>query len=169
MEVAALRINENCSAGATYRIPIVVLGAVAVAGCLGEPGIDPELQAQRDQLSRQTVETAGFDRGDAIADRSAELADSDAGMDADPMATPEEPDPEPAEPPPVPGGADDSVRCGNGVLDNDEICEISLPEGEPGACPSKCSDDPCKPEKMEARGCWSVCLPLAPAPDANCG
>jgi hypothetical protein len=168
VEVKVLRINENRPALGVGGMPTLMLAA-AMAGCFGETGIDPDLEAQRRELSRQTIETGGFEREDLMAEVQVELDDADSGMEEEPMVPPPDPDPQAGDPPPVPSHSDDSVRCGNGVLDNDEICEISLPDGEPGACPSKCSDDPCNPEKMEARGCWSVCVPLAPEPGADCG
>lgn len=98
--------------------------------------------------------------------------------------TPVPPDPEAAEPAPLPDEeeeqeadfwhrGDDSVRCGNGVLDADELCDFTIPEGEDGACPTaeSCaseSDDPCYPRVLDPRGCFSQCVRAEPAPGQIC-
>jgi len=166
--MTVLHINETRPAGLAGWTLTLLLAAMPVGGCVGGSSVDPELEAQRRELSKQTIETGGFEDDEPKRRSGAELADSDAGMDEDTTPAPLDTDPQPAEPAPSSGYGDDSVRCGNGVLDEDELCEIALPEGEPGACPSGCSEDECHPEIMEVRGCWSVCIPVAPAADADC-
>jgi hypothetical protein len=66
----------------------------------------------------------------------------------------------------VPEGAtlsDDDPRCGNGVLDPGELCDVAIPAGRAGRCPVACpTPDPCAPEVMLARTCWSECVPAEP-------
>jgi len=168
VEMTVVQINETRPAAPAGWTLTLLLAAMLMSGCFGGPSIDPQLEAQRRELSKQTIETGGFEEHEPEGGSDDELADADAGMDEEMTPAPLDTNPQPAEPAPSPGYGDDSVRCGNGVLDDDEICEIALPEGEPGACPSQCSDDECNPEIMEVRGCWSVCIPVAPAADADC-
>jgi hypothetical protein len=167
--MTVLQINETRPAALAGWTLTLLLAAMPMGGCFGGPSVDPRLEAQRRELSKQTIETGGFEDDEPQGPAADELDDSDAGMDDQDMTpAPLDNNPQPAEPAPTPAYGDDSVRCGNGVLDDDEICEIALPEGEPGACPSGCSTDECNPEIFEIRGCWSVCLPAAPAADADC-
>ncbi len=56
--------------------------------------------------------------------------------------------------------SDDSTRCGDGVLDDNEMCDIALPAGADGACPTRCRPEPgCPAETMVVRSCWSYCVP----------
>jgi hypothetical protein len=52
------------------------------------------------------------------------------------------------------------------VLDDDELCDVAIAEGEPGACLTDCEDDPCAPEVLEVHSCWSVCVPAEADPEA---
>jgi hypothetical protein len=55
--------------------------------------------------------------------------------------------------------SDDSVRCGNGVLDSDELCDVVIPEGQPGACPTRCEQlDACHEAMLAVRTCWTQCV-----------
>jgi len=57
------------------------------------------------------------------------------------------------------GFSDDSVRCGNGDLDDDELCDISIPAGEEGACPTECLPfDICHTAAIALRTCWTQCV-----------
>lgn len=57
--------------------------------------------------------------------------------------------------------SDDSVRCGNGVVDLGELCDILIEDGEEGACP-KAADcpqlDACHAPKLLVHGCQSECV-----------
>ena len=56
-------------------------------------------------------------------------------------------------------GSDDSVRCGDGVLDDDELCDISIADGEVGACPTECAAlDECHVPAIALRTCWTQCV-----------
>jgi hypothetical protein len=55
--------------------------------------------------------------------------------------------------------SDDSVRCGDGVLDEDELCDISIADGEKGACPTECAAlDECHAPAIALRTCWTQCV-----------
>ena len=151
----------------------LLLTALSFAGCYGGPSIDPQLEAQRRELSKQTIDTqAGTDEDRQARLSDAEVEGEDAAMDEETTPAPVD-NPQPPGPAATPGDggppiSDDSGRCGNGVLDDDELCEIGIPEGEEGACPSECGGDECNPERLEVRGCWTVCLPAAPDPELEC-
>ncbi len=54
--------------------------------------------------------------------------------------------------------SDDSVRCGDGLLDEDELCDIAIAPGEEGACPSSCEPAPgCPEQTLLVRSCWTRC------------
>lgn len=111
---------------------------------------DDERSARRAAQSEEE-EVTTEEEGDEEADEA--LSDSDAGVDPfEEEAT----------------LSDDSARCGNGVLDDDELCEISIPSGQPGSCPSECQPAPgCPSETMLVRSCWSRCIPDE-MPSAEC-
>jgi hypothetical protein len=157
---------------------------LAAVGCNGGPSIDPQLLAQRRALSKETVSTEELPvrEGD---EEATDIAMGMAGMGApedlknDPEAEertddPEAPapsnddDPE-AEPAPTPLPDDsvstDSARCGDGVVDTNEQCDIAIEEGEPGSCPTECDNsDPCKPQRYVVLGCRTRCVAEEPAP-----
>jgi hypothetical protein len=96
-----------------------------------------------------------------MAGSGAELDAPDSGM-GDAAAAPAD-HPQPPEPPPVPDTAsDDSAHCGNGIVDATELCDIAIPAGKPGTCPTKCGGDACHPYALEVRGCLSRCVPVDP-------
>ena len=170
----AQNIESACSARPAGRPCAWLLVVGLLAGCWGGSGIDPKLEAQQRKTSRQTISTADFpieeEPAEEPADEAAAEADADDSEPAmgDPTPAPLD-NPQPAEPAPAsqhPPYADDSVYCGNGVLDDDELCDVAIDEGEPGACPLRCSDDPCAPEVLEIRSCWSVCVPAEVMPGA---
>jgi hypothetical protein len=104
---------------------------------------------------------AGLDVADAAS--SVEPAASmDEGQPSEPPAVPLDAGQPPGAPPtPPPGSADDSVRCGDGVLDDDELCDVSIEAGQPGACPTSCASDPCHPQRLVIQGCFSRCVAAA--------
>src|SRR4051812_27088741 len=54
-------------------------------------------------------------------------------------------------------------RCGNGVLDDEEMCDINIVEGKPGACPTECEDAAkCVPRGVSGTGCQAQCVVLTP-------
>jgi hypothetical protein len=145
-----------------------------VAGCWGGPGVGSKLEAEQREHSSQTIETADYPLHGAQAGSGAEMEDEEAAGDED--TSPASLDPQPAEPAadpdagePPPHYGDDSARCGNGVLDADEICDVTIPEGEEGACPTECHGfDDCHPLKLRAQTCWSACVRDVPDPEL-CG
>ena len=57
------------------------------------------------------------------------------------------------------GETDAGTPCGNGLLDQDERCDIAILPGLPGACPDLCGDDdPCTTHLLAGVGCLSHCL-----------
>jgi hypothetical protein len=109
-----------------------------------------------------------MDKGKQTTDSGMQPDGSDGAVDggAPPAIDPGQPPARPAAAPP-PGAADDSVRCGNGILDDDELCDVAIGDGEVGACPNACpSSDPCHPEMLHVQTCWSRYVPV-PAP-AGC-
>jgi hypothetical protein len=48
------------------------------------------------------------------------------------------------------------VRCGDGHLDSDEVCDIAIADGEDGACVTDCGLDPCA--KLDVHGCMTNCV-----------
>jgi hypothetical protein len=163
VEMTVVRTIEIRTARPAEWTLTLLLAVMPMAGCLGGPSQEPQLEIQQRELSKRPTNPRPGRRDPRPADEmGAELDGEDAGMDDE---TPAPLDPQPAEPAPE---SDDSVRCGNGVLDDEELCEIGIPEGEPGSCPSDCPGDECNPERLEVNGCRTVCLPDAPPPEADC-
>lgn len=152
---------------------MVWLISVAVVGC----------GSQRADLAASglvsTSEESALSGDDERSARLAAAREEEEGSGEDEGTTEEEGDEEQAEPlwdsdagvDPFEDEAtlsDDSARCGNGILDEDEICEISIPAGQPGACPTRCRPEPgCPSETMFVRSCWSRCVPDE-MPPAEC-
>ena len=84
------------------------------------------------------------------------------------------------------GGSESSgggEACGNGVLDALETCDVAIPTGEPGACPTTCADDvtctsdsvvnagtcaaECAFQVIDACAGGDGCCPIGCAPDAD--
>jgi hypothetical protein len=62
------------------------------------------------------------------------------------------------------GGADAGVtpRCGNGRIDPGETCDIAIPPGDPGACPTSCDDGLiCTKDTAKGSGCQLTCTHVA--------
>jgi hypothetical protein len=166
--VELLRLGHVAQGSAGVGRPAAwLVAAVALGGCLGGPRLD--------QAAVGEVRTSSFRAGLAEASNpavgtsraSTELeGESDAGLDAADAATGAEPavpvdDQQPlAAPPAAPpsGAADDSVRCGDGVLDDNELCDVAIEAGLPGACPTSCASDPCHPQQLKAQACFSRCV-----------
>jgi len=54
--------------------------------------------------------------------------------------------------------ADDSPLCGNGELDEGELCDFGILEGE-GSCPDHCDPKPgCPDETLVIHGCDTRCM-----------
>jgi hypothetical protein len=69
---------------------------------------------------------------------------------------------------PVPGYS--STLCGDGLLSAGELCDIAIPSGMPGACPSACaSTDACWKAILGGRGCETSCILIAAACGAKDG
>jgi hypothetical protein len=65
------------------------------------------------------------------------------------------------------GWSDDSGLCGNGVVDETELCDYAILEGE-GACPEVCDPEPgCPEETLVVRGCMTYCMQHE-APSEEC-
>lgn len=65
------------------------------------------------------------------------------------------------------GWSDDSGLCGNGVVDEAELCDYAILEGE-GACPEECEPEPgCPEETLVVRGCMTYCMQHE-APSEEC-
>jgi hypothetical protein len=55
--------------------------------------------------------------------------------------------------------ADGSQRCGDGRVDDAELCDTAIAKGQPGACPTRCtSDDSCAPAELRGEGCLRQCV-----------
>lgn len=57
--------------------------------------------------------------------------------------------------------SDDSARCGDGKLQEDELCDVGIAQGKLGACPmpSDCEPlDSCHAAKLKVDTCWSQCV-----------
>jgi hypothetical protein len=55
--------------------------------------------------------------------------------------------------------ADDSALCGNGELDQGELCDFGITDGV-GECPDHCSPKPgCPDETLVVHGCGTRCMP----------
>ncbi|MFI5306759.1 MAG: hypothetical protein ACHQ53_05370, partial [Polyangiales bacterium] len=133
-----------------------------LAGCLESPRFGASIEAQLRDTSGST----------GVSARSS--SNQTVDVDADGGTSPEPTEPVAAAQPGAAGagaltGPDDSVRCGNGVVDETELCDVAIDQGEPGACPLSCdTSDPCKPFVLLVHGCSTHCAPAAPARGAAC-
>jgi hypothetical protein len=150
---------------------LLCIAALVAIGC-GSGGTGLEDTARNisrrssQQLEHSGNAGAGAEDGQAadgedqgVAGAGDEAADDGADEMADESA-PADPTPTPPTVPDAPV-SDDSVRCGNGVRDMDELCDITIAEGEEGACPvlDDCPMfDACHAPKLEVRGCWTQCV-----------
>ena len=147
----------------------LALGLV-LSGCLQAPQFGAAAESQLRDTSRPTGDVgrshASLTNQNVVAD------DADGGT----VAEESQPEPQPmggaagAVAPVVASGAsDDSVRCGNGVVDQTETCDVAIDQGLPGHCPLSCpSSDPCHPLQLMLRGCATRCVPAALPAGAAC-
>lgn len=58
-----------------------------------------------------------------------------------------------------PAGITLQVDCGNGVLDTGETCDVAIPAGNPGTCPTNCNDvNTCTVDSLlDAGTCTVIC------------
>jgi hypothetical protein len=53
------------------------------------------------------------------------------------------------------------VHCGDGRVTGDEKCDIGIPKGVAGACPTECPElAPCNPRALNNSGCQAECVLL---------
>lgn len=53
------------------------------------------------------------------------------------------------------------VHCGDGRITGDEKCDIGVPDGMPGSCPTKCPElAKCNPRSLNNSGCQAECVVL---------
>jgi len=62
------------------------------------------------------------------------------------------------------GGGDDAIdRCGNGAIDSGESCDVGIAAGQPGACPTECSDgQACSADELLAADTCSASCTFTP-------
>jgi hypothetical protein len=164
--MTANRRVQLSSAGG-FLPAVVAISALLLSGCWGGPSIGPRIGSKgRDSDDTVPVTKEALPQAHSeMAGSGAQLDAPDAGMGDEPSAPVDHP--QPPEPRPVPPStADDSVHCGNGVVDDTELCDIAIADGDPGACPAACKTDACHPQALEIRGCMSRCVPVEPG--ANC-
>jgi len=149
----------------------LALGLV-LSGCFQAPQFGTAAESQLRDTSRPT--------GVVGRSHSSLTRQDSVEPDADGGAVTEEPQPEPqpmggaagagAPPPAVASTSpDDSVRCGNGAVDQNETCDVAIDQALPGHCPLSCpSSDPCHPLELMLRGCATRCVPAAPPASAAC-
>jgi hypothetical protein len=138
---------------------VVWLAGALTVGC----------QSQEGQLiASVSLQTQAEERKRAIYDEVELIAGSGAEEDAPEEEPAYEPEPEP-EPEPDAGTleqraqeemsySDDSALCGNGEVDEGELCDTAIVEGE-GVCPVECNPAPgCPDEVLVIRGCGTRCM-----------
>lgn len=173
MSVLKTTVIRRIQLGSISGFPLVIAGVsgLLLSGCWGGPSIGPRIGSEgRHDDDTITVHKAALPQAPAeMAGSGAELDAPDAGGMGDEPSAPVD-HPQPPEPRLVSDGgatSDDSVRCGNGVLDETELCDIAIPDGEKGACPTECKADACHPQALQISGCMSRCMPIAPGADCQ--
>jgi hypothetical protein len=113
------------------RVSHILLLAASSVAC---QVYDPELaQSTRSTSLASQSSTARADAG------ALDEVDSDAGLDEAPRDRA-------------------AAHCGDGVVDADERCDITIAKGSPGACPDGCSGrDGCLQRVLVGRGCEAHC------------
>lgn len=101
---------------------------------------------------------------EAVAPDEAELGSAGMGGGEPPLP---EPASQPGDGPAPLFLGDDSARCGDGVLDPDELCDVSIPEGREGACPMECEPFACREMLLAPRTCWTQCVLGPPLPSCE--
>jgi hypothetical protein len=121
---------------------------------------DEEMQAA-DDVSDDMADDQADDM--AAADAPAEELDETADAESSNAIPTDAPVVDAANPPPR--HSDDAPRCGDGNLDADELCDVSIEAGRPGACPTECEPlDACHAAALLLDTCWSQCALGAPVP-----
>jgi hypothetical protein len=145
------------------------LAAIWLIGALGAGCQSQEAQGASLSLKRaaQDEKRASRDEAELMAGSGAEEdepADEEPAEDEDARYAAEPA--EPAEPDASVedrvleemGWSDDSGLCGNGIVDESELCDYAILEGE-GACPEECDPEPgCPEETLVVRGCMTYCM-----------
>lgn len=128
---------------------------VMCAGCNSQ-GPDASPYSLKEQAARERQ--ALYDKVELIAGSGAE-EDEPAEEETSDAAEPAEPDASIADRiAEEQSWADDSPACGNGELDEGELCDYGILEGE-GACPERCDPLPgCPDETLVVHGCRTHCL-----------
>lgn len=152
-----------------YQIGFGLLVVVVSLGCQsqgGPPAATLSLQGQAYEAERaiyhqvDLIEAAGSgaeedepDASEQDPQSSTEAGSPDAGLEE-----------EIAE---ITRLADDSPLCGNGELDEGELCDFAIREGD-GACPEVCTPKPgCPDEVLVVHGCATHCMAQA-EPSEEC-
>ena len=166
MEITVLRPLCTPLTKTVLRLVLLLALPQTVTGCASESGVGQatwDINPRKSNKKRTALSQEEMDEETSESGLRASMA---GGAAPAPKA-----EPMPLDPfaPPDDNYAEDSVRCGNGVLDLDEICDVTIPDGERGACPKSCEyTDPCKATRLFVRACWTRCIPMMPAPEANC-
>jgi hypothetical protein len=80
------------------------------------------------------------------------LVDSGPALGPDETATP-------AQPRDAGTPTQDITRCGDGQMTGNETCDVSIPAGEPGACPTECPPlAKCAPRLLNGTACQAECV-----------
>lgn len=148
--MTALRYNPSRSIS-TPGLLLTVCSTL-LFGCLGGSGGGPKLGWQDEDTVTLTL-SAADSKADQAVESDEDPAVADAGTADEAAASDEEAKRPEAQRRTT---ADDSVRCGDGKLDDDEICDIAIADGEEGACPTDCGKDPCA--KLDVHGCMTSCM-----------
>jgi hypothetical protein len=152
----------------SLEVALGVCGSLLLGGCWGGPSAGPQLDSDGNGKSAVLLTAKTSDDGDDVRDRKAsagagaesDVTDAGMGTGMGDEAPPDGddslgPDTRPVIDPNVPSG-DDSVRCGDGVLDANELCDIGIKDGKRGACVTDCGSDPCA--KLQVHGCMTQCV-----------
>lgn len=81
------------------------------------------------------------------------LLESSMSTDVDGLsASPDDPAGQPRSDP------DSNTRCGDGLVTGVEKCDVAIPDGMAGACPTACPDiEKCVPRVLNGTGCQAAC------------
>jgi hypothetical protein len=138
---------------------------VLSAGCQSQEAQGTSLSLKR---AAQDEKRAPHDEIEMIAGSGAEEDEPAEEEDARHAAEPAEPDASVEDRVlDEMGWSDDSGLCGNGVVDDAELCDYAILEGG-GACPEECEPAPgCPEETLVVRGCMTYCMQHE-APSEEC-
>jgi hypothetical protein len=167
-----LFVPNHCSAlHARSTLLLLCVASLAAIGC---GNTDPGLEDTARNISRRSsarltdVSMAGAAAPEEDVSASTEVEEEDVDLAEDDDMADEGAEDAPEAPmadagmDTGPGSAglisDDSSRCGNGMLDQGEFCDIAIKEGA-GSCPTECEQpDACHAGKLEVRSCWTQCV-----------